>query len=193
MSWLRFLARQRAGSPGTGESAAFLPTAQPSRYEHRVGRVTWMSAKTRYCVHLRISGFDQVVELRCSQYWVIKRDDELDLLGRPDLDSGKFIAGAYCNRTQRILDARHVGLDWKVGPSWGFLKLVIAALPVCVSAFFFIMKIYVALLFLLPFTAAWFAILLKLWNRGPTQAEKAQEAAWIKALAAFRQNVGGMP
>lgn len=196
MSWLSFLERQRTGNPVRGVSAAFSPPALPTGYEHISGRVTWMSAKTRYCVHLRISGFDQLVELRCTEYWAIKRDDVLDLLGQPNLDSGKFIAKAYYNRSQRILDARHVSLDCKLGPSLGFLDLLMAGLPVCVSALFFIMKIYVALIFLLPFTAVWLAFSLlfwKRWSRGPSWAGKEPEAAWIKALAAFRQNVGGVP
>lgn len=189
MSWLPFLARQRAGSPVTGESAALSLTARPNGYEHRTGQVTWISAKTRHRLHLRISGLDQIVELGCSQYWVIERNDVLDLLGRPDPDSGKFIAGAYYNRTQRILDAayRHLARDKPPFPG-----LFVGALLVGAGAFFVTATVYLPLLFLGPFTLGWLAIWFSVERKfRESRREKEAKLAWNDAVAAFRQNVRG--
>lgn len=155
-----------------------------------------MSAKTRYCVHLRIASFDQIVELRCGQYWVIRRGDVLDLLGRQDSETGKFMAGAYRNRTQRILDTRHVDVDLHLKPLSRGLGVAMAAIPIFACAIFVAIKNYLPLILLGPLTALWVGITLPFWmsrKRRQSRTEQEEGAAWAEALATFRQNLGKVP
>lgn len=182
--------RRRGNGPATGHTAAISTDSLPGGYQQRSGEVTWISARTRYCVHLRISGFDPIIEVRCSQYWVMKRGDVLDLLGRFDPDSGKFIAEAYYNRTECVLDAAYQRFECPGGAAVRLVGLVVAVIAIGLCAMFFTAGSYLTSLFFGVFAALWLGLSLCF---GESRGKKQARRAWNEAVAVFRQNVGPAP
>ncbi len=92
------------------------------------GKVELYRSISKHSVQIELHGISKVIELTVSEPWVLKRNDQIVVVGETDPKSGKFVGYAYKNLSKGIFG------KYDAQPGVG-VAFVIAGLLFCWAIF----------------------------------------------------------